>query len=246
MRAHWCVGVLVLGCSGSPDIVARAHDDFDPNHPPVTLALSGDLLVHDPSVIEAAGVSYLFSSGDGIVSKTSTDFLAWQAAPRVFTENPSWIAEKVPGASALWSPDIAYFDGSFHIYYAASTFGSARSCIGHATSAKLGAEASWVNRGAVVCSNVGDVVEPFNAIDPDVFLDHDGAPYLAFGSFDSGLKLVALDPTGSTTSGSCSQSLPAKATATPFKLRRWSSAAATTTCSRRSICAATAPTARTA
>jgi arabinan endo-1,5-alpha-L-arabinosidase len=201
MRAQVTCCIFVMGCSGSPDIVARTHDDYDPRHPPVTLELSGDLLAHDPTVIEANGQLFVFYTGSGIPSKVSDDLVNYREGPAVFAENPAWVAELVPGASDLWSPAVAYFAGSYHLYYAASTFASARSCIGHATSQSLGPAASWTDQGPLLCSNTSDEVDDFNAIDPDVILDPSGVPYLAFGSFDSGLKLVSLDASGASLSG---------------------------------------------
>jgi arabinan endo-1,5-alpha-L-arabinosidase len=52
-----------------------------------------------------------------------------------------------------------------------------------------------MDHGEVICSNV-DSNDNFNAIDPNVAIDESGAPYLAFGSFWSGIKMVPLDMTG--------------------------------------------------
>ncbi|MEZ4239493.1 MAG: arabinan endo-1,5-alpha-L-arabinosidase [Myxococcota bacterium] len=79
------------------------------------------------------------------------------------------------------------------MYYSASRFGSNASCIGHATTASLDAPA-WVDQGsAVICSTASDA---FNAIDPAVVLDAVGKPWLAFGSFWSGLKMIPLTDEG--------------------------------------------------
>ena len=47
-----------------------------------------------------------------------------------------------------------------------------------------------MDQGAVIASNTGD---DWNAIDPDVVLDEHDQPWLAFGSFWSGIKLRKLD-----------------------------------------------------
>jgi arabinan endo-1,5-alpha-L-arabinosidase len=193
--------LALLACSGAPDVVARTHDDYDPTRPPHVLTLSGDILAHDPSIIETDGRVFLFYTASGIGTKTSDDLVNYREGPSVFSERPSWIAERVPDVGDLWSPDISYFDGSYHLYYAASTFGSDRSCIGLATSPSLGAAALWQDRGAVICSNVNGSVDDFNAIDPELVLDQAGKPHLAFGSFNSGLELVALDDSGLHTVG---------------------------------------------
>jgi arabinan endo-1,5-alpha-L-arabinosidase len=100
----------------------------------------------------------------------------------------------VPGATNLWAPDISSFGGVYHLYYAASTFGTNVSCIGHATRAALDS-GSWADQGTVICSNVG-TSDDWNAIDPNVVIDDAGTPWLAFGSFWSGLKMIKLDQTG--------------------------------------------------
>jgi arabinan endo-1,5-alpha-L-arabinosidase len=168
---------------------------YDPAHPPQVLALTGNLGTHDPALIEVNGKYYLYATGDGLGAKTSTNLTAWSAAPAVFGSNPAWIADEVPGATNLWAPDIAEFGGQYHLYYAASTFGSNHSCIGHATRAALDT-GSFADHGSVLCSNAGSASDDFNAIDPNVVLDEAGTPWLSFGSFWSGIKLVKLAPDG--------------------------------------------------
>ncbi len=164
---------------------------YDPNNPPKMLSLSGSLGTHDPAVLLEGGTYYLFDTGLG--AKTSTDLLSWRqgSAP----SRPSWVSQEVPGATNLWAPDPSSFGGLFHLYYAASTFGSNHSCMGHATRASM-TTGSWTDDGEpVLCSNNG-TNDNWNAIDPNVIVDGDGTPWLAFGSFWSGIKLVKLDETG--------------------------------------------------
>jgi arabinan endo-1,5-alpha-L-arabinosidase len=100
----------------------------------------------------------------------------------------------VPGVAGLWAPDISYFGGVYHLYYAGSTFGSNKSCIGHATRSAL-SSGSWSDKGMTICSNVG-TSDNWNAIDPNVVVDDAGTPWLMLGSFWSGIKAVKLDATG--------------------------------------------------
>ncbi len=192
--------VLLVGCEGPPDVVASVPEDpgtrLDAAHPPASLGLSGDLLARDPTALEAGGRYYLFHTGTGILRKVSDDLLSWQATGSVFAQNPAWIADSVPDATELWAPDVAYFGNLYHLYYAASTFGSARSCIGHATTDSL-AGGTFVDHGKVICSNTTSTeIDDWNAIDPSVFVTADSAVWLAFGSFDSGIKLLRLDSNG--------------------------------------------------
>lgn len=181
------------GSSGSGDGCNVAV--HDPASPPRALAVTGNLGTHDPTVIQAHGQYYLFQTGRGLGAKTSTDLINWRAAPTVFSSNPAWVAQQVPGATDLWAPDISYFGGRYHLYYSASTFGSNRSCIGHASRAALNS-GSWTDHGPVICSNPPGTTHNYNAIDPNVVLDTSGTPWMSFGSFWSGLKLIRLNGSG--------------------------------------------------
>ncbi len=163
-----------------------------------TLALSGAFThVHDPDIVKDGDTFYLFSTGEGVQIRTSKDLRYWIGAGQVFAEKPAWISTTDPSdPNNLWAPEVLYFGGTFHLYYAASKFGSNQSCIGHATKAALGSSDPWVDLGAALCSNATAAPQDFNAIDPNPFQDEAGELWLGFGSFWSGLKLVHLDPTG--------------------------------------------------
>ena len=161
---------------------------YDMSNPPQALTLSGSLGAHDPAAYVLGSTIYLAATG--LIGKTSTNLTTWNNASTPLAL-PSWAATAT-GATNLWAPDISFFGGVFHLYYAASTFGSNKSCIGQATRADL-ASGSWADQGQVLCSNMGES-DNWNAIDPNVVVDDAGTPWLEFGSFWSGLKLVKLDP----------------------------------------------------
>jgi len=167
---------------------------YDSANPPKALTLSGNLGTHDPSVILVNGTYYLFATGNGIGAKTSTNLTTWAAVADVFSSIPSWVANSISSVTNIWAPDISYFGDQYHLYYAVSTFGSNQSCIGHATRASMSA-GSWTDHGSVICSNVG-TTDNWNAIDPNIIVDDAGTPWMTFGSFWSGIKLVKLDSTG--------------------------------------------------
>lgn len=158
---------------------------------PLPGRVTGDINVHDPSVVKRADGSYLVAhTGDNIALKTSTDRIAFHNAGSVFPGGAPWTTTYTGGSRNLWAPDLSYRNGRYHLYYSASTFGSNRSAIFLATSTS-GNSGTWTNHGLVVESRTSD---NFNAIDPDLVVDDQGRWWLSFGSFWSGIKMVALDP----------------------------------------------------
>ena len=155
------------------------------------LALTGSLGAHDPAALLVNNTIYLFATG--LSAKTSTNLMSWTGGSNPLNPRPAWVAQNVPGATNLWAPDIIFFGGTYHLYYSASTFGSNRSCIGHATKADI-ATGSWMDQGTVICSNMGSS-DNWNAIDPNVVIDDAGTPWMDFGSFWGGIKMIKLDAT---------------------------------------------------
>jgi arabinan endo-1,5-alpha-L-arabinosidase len=214
-----------VGSAGRAPVDDRCElGNLDPAKPPQLLDLTGNLGVHDPMILRADGKLYLFATGNNIAAKTSSDSLSWQSAPDVFSNGtrPAWLADQVPGVSNLWAPDASFFGGQYHLYYSASTFGSNHSCIGHLTRASM-VDGGWIDRGAVICSNAGSK-DDYNAIDPNVILDLEGTPWLAFGSFWSGIKLIKLDQQGARDGASlvalASRPSDGGALEAPFMVRR--------------------------
>jgi arabinan endo-1,5-alpha-L-arabinosidase len=187
------------GTGGSPGLGGAGGGDascpgatYNPASPPTTLTLSGSLGAHDPAAYVLGSTIYLGATGLGF--KTSANLTTWANWSGGAFPRPAWTATMVPGVSGLWAPDISSFGGAYHLYYAASTFGSNRSCIGQATRAALDS-GSWTDQGMVICSNVG-TTDNWNAIDPNVVVDDAGTPWLVFGSFWGGIELAKLDSTG--------------------------------------------------
>jgi arabinan endo-1,5-alpha-L-arabinosidase len=162
---------------------------------PVELELGGSIRqARDPVVAEHDGRYYLFTTGNGIPIRVSDDLLEWKPSGLVFFGLPAWAREHVPGATAIWAPDISHFGGRYHLYFSVSTFGSNVSAIGLATNPTLDPDDpayAWTDHGIVVASRAsGD----WNAIDPNIVVTPEGEVWMAFGSFWSGIKMVRIDP----------------------------------------------------
>jgi arabinan endo-1,5-alpha-L-arabinosidase len=150
--------------------------------------------VHDPCIIKAGDTYHVFSTGSHIWWRTSQDLKNWELRGRVFSTRPAWTRKEIPGVDSLWAPDISFYNGRYHLYYSVSTFGSNRSCIGLVTNTTLDPQSPdyrWVDEGKVIESNLTD---NWNAIDPNLILDENNQPWLAFGSFWSGIKMRQIDP----------------------------------------------------
>lgn len=168
----------------------RGADEAANNEP------RSDISVHDPVMIRQNGTYYLFATGRGISVWASPDLVHWTRQEPVFSEPPAWAVEAIPTFRGhIWAPDISFHDGTYYLYYSVSAFGKNTSCIGAATNTTLDPndpDFKWVDHGKVIQSFPG--LTNWNAIDPNIIEDMDGTPYMVFGSFWDGLKLVQLTP----------------------------------------------------
>jgi arabinan endo-1,5-alpha-L-arabinosidase len=173
-----------------------ASQQESPKPPPHIDELEGNGVgAHDPAMAKEGRSYYLFCTGPGISMRTSKDRLKWSASSGVFEHALPWTGTTIPGSREFyWAPDISYFNHKWHLYYAVSTFGRNRSAIGLATNVTLdptNPEYHWQDDGPAVQSYATD---NYNAIDPNLSFDEKGHPWMAFGSFWSGIKILKIDP----------------------------------------------------
>jgi arabinan endo-1,5-alpha-L-arabinosidase len=161
--------------------------------------LTGNLGTHDPTLINENGTWWEFQTGAGIYGKVSRNGgLQWDPLPSLLPNGLGWWRTYVPNQSGndVWAPDVKVYNGRTYMYYSVSTFGSKVSLIGLISASSIAA-GDWRDDGLVIrTTNSND----YNAIDPDLTIDANGAPWLSFGSWNSGIKLTRLGssmkPTG--------------------------------------------------
>ena len=128
---------------------------------PRALPLTGDYPhAHDPSIARDGGTYYVFTTATArdqgqLPIRCSTDLLAWKHCGHVFDQIPIWIQEASPKTKVLWAPDISFFEGKYHLYYAYSSFGVNASGIALATNDTLDPASPkyhWKDEGLVLKS----------------------------------------------------------------------------------------------
>lgn len=166
---------------------------------PKMLELTGDLRVHDPAMVRHGDTFYVFSTGGrpgrGIIYiRSSRDLHHWARCGSVFQTLPDWAKQEIPAARSAWAPDIAFFNGKYHLYYSVSTFGSNSSAIGLVTNRTLDPDSpdyQWQDQGMVVRSVAGR--DDYNAIDANLILDEPDKAWLCWGSFWGGIKAARVN-----------------------------------------------------
>lgn len=217
MAAAAAAVVSLAGCAGG----ATAPQ------PPAAIAVevSGDVNVHDPGLVvgQQGAPWFVFSTGNlrvglgAIQVRTSPDGREWSYAGEAWTPStePTWAVDKITGVENFWAPEVVHHDGTWYLYYAASTFGSNTSAIGLRTNSQLDADdpaKGWVDRGLVISS---DGTKNYNAIDPAVVFTPEGEAWMAFGSFWGGIQLVQLDmPAGKPVKGATPVTIASRGTQT--------------------------------
>ncbi|HEV2445987.1 MAG TPA: family 43 glycosylhydrolase [Candidatus Sulfopaludibacter sp.] len=164
---------------------------------------SATIGIHDPSLLKAGSSYVLFSTHGFLHAHASTDRINFSDDGYALSSLPLWANAYTGSSGDLWAPDASMHHGEYWLYYAASSFGSAGSAIGLATSPS-GEPGTFTDSGAPIYTSANCAGS--NAIDPASVTDASGNAWLAFGSWSSGIQIVPVDnTTGIPTGAACTQ-----------------------------------------
>ncbi|MDO4497456.1 MAG: arabinan endo-1,5-alpha-L-arabinosidase [Bacteroidales bacterium] len=183
---------LLTTCLMSIACMALAQKPFKPANKAYP---ADEVVVHDPVIAKEGNTYYMYSTGMGITVSSSNDGMkTWHFEKPVFETTPQWTMDKIPNFRGhMWAPDVIYHQGRWHMFYVCSIGGKNTSLIGHISSPTLDPKAKgygWEDHGMVIQSVPGR--DMWNAIDPNIIFDEEGTPWMSFGSWWEGIKLVKM------------------------------------------------------
>jgi arabinan endo-1,5-alpha-L-arabinosidase len=199
------LAVTTLGLSScSNGITGSFPASTASTNPLASYQLQGAVtLVHDPTIIRSGNTYYALSTDPGTTNGQvgnlpilcSSDVINWTRCGQVFNSIPAWITMLYPGITTLWAPDISYFNGVYHVYYTASTFGTQTSSIGLATAPTMAGP--WTDSGGPILQSISG--SAYNAIDPNILIDYGSGTtvqhiWLTYGSFYGGIYQREINP----------------------------------------------------
>lgn len=168
-----------------------------------------EVSVHDPSIIRAGEMYYVF--GSHLAAAKSADLMSWtQVADGVRDGNPLIPNVREEMREALeWGQSRTFWagavkqlaDGRFYFYYCVCKGDSPRSALGLAIADRI--EGPYKHQQLLLRSGMWNetsedgtiydaTVHP-NAIDPEVFYDRDGKLWMVYGSYSGGIFVLRLD-----------------------------------------------------
>ncbi|MHB1686748.1 MAG: family 43 glycosylhydrolase [Ignavibacteriaceae bacterium] len=136
-----------------------------------TNPVGGMTNIGDPSVLKYDDNYYLYATSEvnrGFIVWQSHDLVHWNYRGFAFD---SYLKGNEWGKGDFWAPDVKYYNGSFFMFY------SARASDGHLEIALAKADnplGPFIN---IIAPFIHDTL---SYIDPDLFIDDDGTPYLYY------------------------------------------------------------------
>lgn len=171
----------------------------------------------DPAVLRADDAWFMYCTSDALASDDqvrkgvlrhhilpmfrSTDLVRWTHVGDAFAAPPAWAEED----ARLWSPEIAFIDGRYLLYYAATDtrtpFGGEPGCgedsaIGVATAPSPTGPWTDLGRPLVAPRRAGPGCNFEWTIDPETLAADDGSRWLYYGSYRGGIEVRRLAPDG--------------------------------------------------
>ena len=121
------------------------------------------------------------------------DKVVWEFCGRVFEKNPAWTREITRTSVDIWAPDISSSIDQWHLYLMRCPVLAVRipplawqpMSLSTPTARSM---SGWTREKC--CARSGD---SWNAIDPNLVLDENGEPWLAWGSFWEGIWMRKMD-----------------------------------------------------
>ncbi len=133
----------------------------------------------DPDIIVVGQTYYAYATNSvagNIQILQSADLVHWNAVGNALPSLPQWAAP-----DDTWAPSVTQIGGKFLLYYAADLAGSGTECISVATASQPQGPFTDGSSGPLECQqNLG------GSIDPSIFVDSNGTPYLLWKSGGSG------------------------------------------------------------
>jgi beta-xylosidase len=146
----------------------------------------------DPDVILVGQTYYAYATNSvagNIQIIDSTDLEHWAAVGNALPRLPSWAVN-----GYTWAPSVTSVGGHYDLYYAVDSTVSSTECISVATAGSPAGPFTDTSSTPLECQpSLG------GSIDPSVFVDTNGTPYLLWKSGGPGTSRIwaeQLDPTG--------------------------------------------------
>jgi arabinan endo-1,5-alpha-L-arabinosidase len=160
----------------------------------------GNASVHDPSVLYADGMYYIY--GSHMQAAKSSDLQDWKLFSKLekCTLQPDYAVEfkealTFAETGTFWAPDVIRLaDGRYYMYYCCCEGSKPLAALGLAVSDSP--EGPFENVQILLKSGEPgyDATVYPNAIDPCVFFDAGGRLWMVYGSYSGGIFLLELDP----------------------------------------------------